>query len=107
MKTQCSAKSLGFHPLGRRKIVARFDGGTITSEAGGLLLRSVEKATGIIKQFASCFVDHRDPDCIEHRVEELAGQRVYGRSAKWRLSCNSRLELGLRKVRLPNSHRIS
>jgi len=78
MKTQCNAKSLEFHPLGRRKIVGRFDGGAITSDAGGLLLRSVEKATGIIRQFARCFIDHRDPACVEHSVEELSGQRVYG-----------------------------
>ena len=78
MKTECSAKSLEFHPLGNRKIVARFDGGAITSEAGGLLLRSVEKATGIIRQFAGCFTDHRDPESIEHSVEGLTGQRVYG-----------------------------
>jgi hypothetical protein len=69
---------LEFHPLGSRKIVARFDGGTITSEAGGLLLRGVEKATGIIRQFARCFTDHRDRDSIEHTVEELLAQRAYG-----------------------------
>jgi hypothetical protein len=58
--------------------VARFDGGTITSEAGGLLLRGVEKATRIIGQFARCFTDHRDAEVIEHTVEELVAQRVYG-----------------------------
>ena len=78
MQTDCIRKSLEFHPLGRRKIVARFDGGAITSEAGGLLLRGVEKATGIIRQFARCFTDHRDVESIEHAVEELVAQRVYG-----------------------------
>ncbi len=58
--------------------MARFDGGAITSEAGGLLLRGVEKATGIIRQFARCFTDHRDVESIEHAVEELVAQRVYG-----------------------------
>ncbi len=66
-----------FHPELGRKIVARFDGGAISSEAGGLLLRGVERATGIVRQFAACFTDHRDAELIEHRVEELAGQRVY------------------------------
>ena len=47
MKTECSRKSLEFHPLGRRKIVGRFDGGTISSDAGGLLLRECERATRI------------------------------------------------------------
>jgi hypothetical protein len=59
-------------------VVARFDGGQITSDAGGLLLREAERATGIIRQFAACFRDHRDPDLIEHTVEELIAQRVYG-----------------------------
>jgi hypothetical protein len=56
----------------------RFDGGAITSDAGGLLLREVEKRTGIGAQFAACFRDSRDPARIEHRVEELVAQRVYG-----------------------------
>jgi len=80
MKTECNAKSLECHPLGSRKVVARFDGGAITSEAGGLLLREVESATGILRQFAACFTDRRDPNGIEHTVEELVAQRVYGLS---------------------------
>jgi hypothetical protein len=58
--------------------VARFDGGPITSDAGGLLLREVEQHTGIIRQFAACFTDHRDEDLIEHSVEELLRQRIFG-----------------------------
>jgi hypothetical protein len=67
-----------FHPLGGREVVGRFDGGTISSDGGGVLLREVEARTGIIRQFAACFTDHRDADLIEHTVEELAAQRVYG-----------------------------
>jgi hypothetical protein len=50
----------------------------MSSDAGGLLLREVEQRTGIIRQFAACFVDHRDPDLIDHTVQELVAQRVYG-----------------------------
>jgi hypothetical protein len=64
--------------LGRREVVADFDGGDISSDGGALLLRKTEELTGIIRQFAACFTDHRDPDRIEHRVEELLAQRVYG-----------------------------
>ena len=78
MRTQCNQESLQFHPLGGREVRGRFDGGAITSDAGGLLLREVEKRTGIIAQFAACFRDHRDPERIEHTVEELVAQRVYG-----------------------------
>jgi hypothetical protein len=58
-------------------VVGRFDGGAITSDGGGLLLREVEKRTGIIAQFAACFTDHRNPERIEHTVKELVAQRVY------------------------------
>jgi hypothetical protein len=58
--------------------VADFDGGTITTEAGALLLHRTEQKTGILRQFAGCFRDFRDPARIEHSVAELVRQRVYG-----------------------------
>jgi hypothetical protein len=69
METQCNAAYLDFPMLGRREIVADFDGGDITSDGGALLLRKTEQLTAIIRQFAACFTDHRDPDLIEHTVE--------------------------------------
>src|SRR3989442_9079221 len=78
MQTECTQVSFRFHPLSQRDVVAGCDGGSITSDGGGLLLREVERRTGILRQFASCFMDHRDPRFIEHRVLELVGQRVYG-----------------------------
>ncbi len=77
MSTECNQQSFAFHPLNSREVVARFDGGRITSDAGALLLREAERATGIIRQFAACFTDHRHPDLIEHSVYELIAQRVY------------------------------
>ncbi len=59
-------------------MVARFDGGPITSDAGGLLLREVEEHTGIIRRLARCFTDHRDEQRLEHSVEELLRQRIFG-----------------------------
>jgi hypothetical protein len=59
-------------------VVARFDGGQITTEAGALLLRPVEQRTGILRQFAACFRDYRRADLVEHSVGELVRQRVYG-----------------------------
>jgi len=64
--------------LGSRQVLADFDGGAISSDGGALLLRQVEALTGILRQFAACFDDHRDPDLIEHPVEHLLAQRVYG-----------------------------
>lgn len=78
MSTECNQFGFGFHPLKQREIRAQFDGGAITTEGGSLLLREVEKRIGIVGQFAACFRDYRDPDRIEHTVEELVAQRVYG-----------------------------
>jgi hypothetical protein len=77
MPTECTQNSFAFHWENRREVVARFDGGVITSDGGGVLLREVEKRIGIARQFAACFTDHRDPDLIEHPVEDLVAQRVY------------------------------
>jgi hypothetical protein len=78
MATECNQIVFGFHPEKRREIRAQFDGGAITSDGGGLLLREVEKRMGILQQFAACFTDYRNPDLIEHPVEEMVAQRVYG-----------------------------
>jgi hypothetical protein len=78
MAAQCTQESFEFHPLTRREIRAQFDGGVITSDGGGLLLREVEKRIGVVRDFAACFTDYRDPERIEHTVGELVAQRVYG-----------------------------
>jgi len=75
---ECKPKPIEFHALGNRQVVAHFDGGDITSDGDGLILREVEQRTGILKKFAACFVDYRKPDAIEHSVEELVAQRGYG-----------------------------
>jgi hypothetical protein len=63
--------------LGSRQVLADFDGGAISSDAGALLLRKTEQLTAIIQQFAACFTDHRNPELIEHPVQDLVAQRVY------------------------------
>lgn len=78
MNTQCIQNAFAFHPLGRRQVSGAFDGGHITSDAGGLLLRETERVARVIEQFARCFTDFRDPERIEHTVQELVGQRIYG-----------------------------
>jgi Transposase DDE domain group 1 len=78
METECNTDRFCFQPLGRREVVGAFDGGTISSDAGGLLLREVEQRTEIIRQFAACFADYRDPELVEHTVEQLVAQRIYG-----------------------------
>jgi hypothetical protein len=77
MKTQCKSEALLFQTQTKRDLVAHFNGGNICSDGGGLLLQQTERITGIIKNFAACFTDHRDVDLIEHTVEELVAQRIY------------------------------
>ena len=75
--TQCSTDAIKFKTLGKRSVVADFNGGTITSDAGALLLDKTEEAIGLLGRAAECFVDHRDGDLIEHTVEQLLRQRVF------------------------------
>lgn len=78
MATECTPNAIEFQGLGQRKVVGRFDGGQISSDGGGLLLREVEQKTGILKRLAAQFIDYRDPELIEHPVEALVAQRVLG-----------------------------
>ena len=78
MKTQCTPEFLPFQAPLRREVLASFDGGAISSDGGGLLLGQVERGTGIVRQFAACFTDRRDPELIEHTLEQLIAQRIYG-----------------------------
>jgi Transposase DDE domain group 1 len=77
MATECNPDYLDFPMLGSRQVLADFDGGDISSDGGALLLREAERLTGIIRQFAACFTDHRNPDLVEHTAEELVAQRAY------------------------------
>jgi hypothetical protein len=78
MRTECTPEQLEFHALGRREIIGRFDGGQITSDGGGVLLREVDQRIGLLDRLARCFADYRNPKSIEHSVFELVAQRVYG-----------------------------
>ena len=78
MPTECSADLLGFARVEGREVVASFDGGRMTSDAGALLLGATDRAVRLIERFASCFTDARDAALVEHRVATLVGQRVYG-----------------------------
>ena len=78
MPTECSADLFGFAPVEGREVVACFDGGAITSDAGALLLGAADRAIGLMGRFAACFHDERRQDLIEHEVMTLVGQRVFG-----------------------------
>jgi len=78
MQTDCSPKLFEFEAVERKQVVAGFDGGAITSNAGALLLGQVDHGLGLIRRFAGCFTDRRDRRYVEHRLETLVGQRIFG-----------------------------
>jgi len=78
MPTECSPNLFGFARVEGRAVVASFDGGAITSDAGGLLLGATDRAIRLVHRLASCFRDERSAVLIEHDVGTLVAQRVFG-----------------------------
>lgn len=78
MRTDCSADFFGFEPVEGRRVEAAFDGGTMTSDAGALLLGRADRRLGLLRRFSACFVDGRSSRDVEHTIERLVGQRVLG-----------------------------
>jgi hypothetical protein len=78
MPTECSAELFEFAPVEGRRVVASFDGGAITSDAGALLLGQTDRAIRLTERFAAGFTDGRTPELVEHKVETLVMQRVIG-----------------------------
>lgn len=78
MPTECSPELFDFAPVEGRRVVAAFDGGTITSDAGALLLGQADRAVALTERFVACFTDHRSPELIERSGRTLVMQRVLG-----------------------------
>ena len=76
--TECNQSSFEFADHFSRQVVARFDGGTLTTDGGGLLLRETDRRLNLLPRLAECFLDGRNPIFVEHSVEQLLAQRVYG-----------------------------
>ena len=78
MPTECTATQFEFAPVEGRHVIAAFDGGAITSDAGALLLGETDRAIRLTGRFAGCFTDARAPELVEHAVGTLVLQRVVG-----------------------------
>ena len=78
MQTECTRKTMMFARVDRRAVVADFDGGEITSDAGALLLGATDKAIRLVERFAGCFSDGRVAQRVVHDVPTMTGQRVFG-----------------------------
>jgi Transposase DDE domain group 1 len=76
--TECIQSSFGFKACGSREIVARFDGGTISSDAGAFLLRETDKRLNLLPRLAACFLDGRNQALVDHSILEMLSQRIYG-----------------------------
>ena len=78
MQTGCISDQLEFEGFERCCVVAAFDGGAMTLDAGALLLRHADRAIGLFEGVASCFEDHRSLDQAVHSVRAMVGQRIAG-----------------------------
>ena len=78
MPTECNPNLFNFAPVESRAVVASFDGGRITSDAGALLLGATDRVIGLTRRFAACFKDSRNGAFVEHRVQTLVAQRIIG-----------------------------
>lgn len=76
--TECIQSRLAFASGGKREVIVEFNGGTISSDGGALLLRETDRRIRLLERFSQCFLDGRNPALIEHRMEEMLAQRVYG-----------------------------
>ncbi len=76
--TECNQSSFGFEACGKKDIVARFDGGTISSDGGALLLRQTDQRLNLLPRLAECFLDGRNQNQVEHTIQEMLAQRIYG-----------------------------
>ena len=113
-KTDCREHPLLFQDLGRRKVVADFSGGSLSSDGGVLLLRQADRLLGVSQGLAQCFRDRRDARWVEHALDGLLRQRLFGealgyedvndhdllrRDPLWAVACEKRDPLGQDRVR--------
>ena len=78
MQPDCKSRQIEFQGLKSRRVVGKFDAGRVSTDGGALLLRELDARAGIVNRFAACFADHRDSSRVEHAVEQLVRQRVFG-----------------------------
>ena len=76
MQTECSADLFGVTSVEGCKVVAAFDAGQMTSDAGAILLGATDKQIRLIERFAGCFTDYRVADLVEHTVPSLVGELI-------------------------------
>src|SRR5450631_4064584 len=76
--TECNQSSFEFGSAGKRQVTARFDGGTISSDGGAFLLQQTNERLNLLPRLAQCFLDGRNQNYVEHSIQEMLAQRIYG-----------------------------
>jgi hypothetical protein len=76
--TECIQSDFRFAACGKREIVAKFDGGTISSDGGAFLLRQTDQRLNLLSRLANCFLDGRNQEQVKHSILEMVSQRIYG-----------------------------
>jgi len=83
MQTECNAEQMEFASIERRRVVASFDGGRISSEGGLVLLQRADRRLRLLDRLAECFQDRRREEAVEHSVCSMLGQRIF--ALRWRM----------------------
>ena len=78
MPTDCKPLQLEFQGLGSRKVVGDFEGGRLSTDGGATLLRQADTLLNLTPRMAACFEDHRCQERLEHPVQRLVSQRLFG-----------------------------
>lgn len=76
--TDCIPEQFKFKRVKSRQVIVNFKGGTVTSDAGLTLIADLDQKLKITSRLAACFQDYRQPNRVEHSLESLVAQRVYG-----------------------------
>lgn len=76
--TECIQSRLAFASAGKRELITEFNGGTISSDGRALLLRETDRKIELLRRLSQCFLDGRNPALVEHGIEQMLAQRVYG-----------------------------
>ena len=80
---EIDVETMSFGQLGRRVVEGRFDGGSMTSDGGVMLLAQLDRKLELMDAAARCIADPRSPLLIKHGVRDMLRQHVYGLALGW------------------------
>ena len=78
MSDHTTTDCLLFPDIFAKPVVLKFDQRQSSSDGGAILLKAADRRYGLTERLAACRQDDRHPGKVDHRVEELLAQRVFG-----------------------------